>query len=146
MDAQFPVTDILESNDLDDTLWALRCLPEHNNLWRKYAVWCARQVEHLMTDNRSVAAIDVAWRHSEGLATDGELAAAWAAMWAAQAAAGAASRDVRYAAHVAALAARDAALAALADWALDWDAARQKQQHRLVVILTAGEWVEVGNE
>jgi hypothetical protein len=37
-------------------------------------------------------------------------------------------------------------LAALADWALDWDAARQKQQHRLVVILTAGEWVEVGNE
>lgn len=80
-----PLSVILESNGLNDTLWALRSVPEYNNLWRKYAVWCARQVQHLITDQRSLDAMDVAWRHSEGEATAGELAAAWnaarAAAW-----------------------------------------------------------------
>ena len=89
-DKPFAVASILESNDLDDTIWALRCLPEHANLWRKYAVWCARQVQHLMTDPRSINALDVAWRHSDGLATDEELATARAAAWTA---AGAAARE-----------------------------------------------------
>ena len=93
MDAEFPLADVLEINDLADTLWCLRCLPEHSNLWRKYAVWCARQVQHLMTDQRSVNALDVAWRHSNGAVTDDELNAArdiardaaWdAAAWVAQ--------------------------------------------------------------
>ena len=89
VDAQFPITDILESNDLDDTLWTLRCRPEYSNLWRKFAVWAARQVEGKLTDQRSRDALDVAWRHSEGLATDDELAAARdAAGAAARAAAG----------------------------------------------------------
>jgi hypothetical protein len=157
MDAQFPVTDILESNDLDDTLWALRCLPEHNNLWRKYAVWCAKNVEHLMTDPRSIEALDVAWRHSEGQATDSELGAAWAAAraaardaaWdAAGAAAGAAARDAAWDAAWDAVrpAARDAARAA---WAAAraaaraaGAAARDAQQQKLIEILAAGEWVD----
>ncbi len=116
MDTEFPLVSVLESNDLYDTLWCLRCLPEHDNLWRKYAVWCARQVEHLMTDERSKNALDVAWRHSNGEATDGELAAAWAA-------AGEAAWD-----EVVARAARDAAGVA--------------QREKLVEILNAGEWVE----
>ena len=41
-----------------------------------FAVWCARQVQHLMTDDRSIAAIDVAERHANGDATDEELNAA----------------------------------------------------------------------
>ena len=81
MKSQFPLSDIIETNDLDDALWTLRCRPEYNKLWRKYAVWCARQAEHLMPDDRSKNALDVAWRHSDGLATDEELAAAWAAAW-----------------------------------------------------------------
>jgi hypothetical protein len=100
MEAQFPLADIIETNDLDDALWTLRCRPEYNNLWRKYAVWCARQVEHLMPDDRSKNALDVAWRHSDGLATDEELAAssaAWLAFSAASfiafAASAAASRN-----------------------------------------------------
>jgi hypothetical protein len=52
---------------------------------RKFEVWCARQVQHLMTDARSVAALDVVERHAEGLATDEELHAARDAAWAAQA-------------------------------------------------------------
>jgi len=74
---QFPLSDILDTNDLDDCLWALRCTPEsYHGLWRKFAVWAARQVEHLMEDERSKIALDVAWRHSNGEATDEELDAA----------------------------------------------------------------------
>lgn len=88
----FPLSDILETNDLADTLWCLGCLPEHDGLWRKYAWWCAKQVSHLTDDQRVHACLDVVWRHSEGNATDEELsvaraaarAAAWAAAWADQ--------------------------------------------------------------
>ena len=67
---------ILDSNGLDDALWCLRAVDGHKREMRLYAVWCARQVQHLMTDPRSVAALDVAERHANGQATDEELAAA----------------------------------------------------------------------
>ena len=47
---------------------------------RLFAVWCARQVQHLMTDPRSVTALDVAERFANGAATADELRAADAAM------------------------------------------------------------------
>ena len=93
---------ILASNGLDDALWCMRAMPEHDTHWRLYAVWCARQVQHLMTDPRSISALDVAERHARGDATDAELAAAGdaarAAAWAAMDAAGgawAAARDAQ---------------------------------------------------
>ena len=107
---------ILDSNGLDDALWCLRAMPEHNKHWRLYAVWCARQVQHLMTDARSVAALDVAERHAHGTASDQELAAA-------KAAAKAAARDAAWDA------ARDAAWDAA--WAAAWDAAWDAQAARL---------------
>ena len=137
MDAQFPLTDILKSNDLDDTLWCLRCRPEHSNLWRKFAVWAARQVESQMADERSRNALDVAWRHSDGEATDADLAAAWyaagdAAGAAAGVAAGAAAGDAAWYA------------AGAAAWVSAWDdagdAARAAQKAKLIEILTTGEW------
>jgi hypothetical protein len=84
---------------------------------RLFAVWCARQVQHLMTDPRSVAALDVAERHANRQATDEDLRAAWvAARAAAWVAAGVAAWD----------AARVAAGAAAGDatWDAAWDAAR----------------------
>lgn len=80
---------------------------------RLFAVWCARQVEHLMTDERSIAALDVAERFAAGDATKDELAAAWDAAWDA---ARDAARDAAWAAAWAA--ARDAA------WDAAWDSAR----------------------
>ena len=102
-----PLISILESNGLDDALWALRCVHNVDRDARLFAVWCARQVQHLMPDPRSLAALDVAERFANGMATENDLAAAWAAAWAAErdaarAAARAAARD----------AARDAARAA----------------------------------
>ena len=112
-DVPFPLADTLTSNGLSDALWALRCLPEHNSLWRKYAVWCARQVQHLMTDPRSITALDVALQHSEGNASDDELRNASDAADAARADAAAAAADAdaaaAYDARAAAYAARAAA-------------------------------------
>ena len=89
-DEPLPLLTVLDSNGLDDALWCMRAMPEHDRHWRLYAVWCARQVQHLMTDPRSIAALDVAERHATGAATDAELGAAWEAGAAAWEAAGAA--------------------------------------------------------
>ena len=107
---------ILDSNGLDDALWCLRAVDGHQREMRLYVVWCARQVQHLITDPRSLAALDVAERHADGQATDEELVAAWAAAWAAEwAAEWAAARGAASA--TASAAARGAA----------WDAARGAQ-------------------
>jgi hypothetical protein len=155
-DEEFPLLDVLESNGLDDALWCLRCLPEHQNLWRKYAVWCANQVRHLMKDERSTNAIEVAWKHANGEATDEELAAAWdaardaagaaagdaagaAARAASRAASRAAARDAARAASRAAAwdAARDAAGAAA--WAAAGAAARAAQKESFIAMLETGD-------
>ncbi|WP_261513174.1 hypothetical protein [Burkholderia multivorans] len=114
-DAEIPLLDILKSNGLDDALWSLRCVSGADRDIRLFAVWCARQVEHLMQDQRSKDALDVAERFANGDASDEELVAAWdAARDAAWAAARASAGD-------AAWAARDAA------WYAAWYAAREAQ-------------------
>jgi hypothetical protein len=73
------VRQIVEAMGLNDALWCLRTMPEHNARWRLLAVRYARRVQHLMADPRSLAALDVTERHAHGLATDADLDAAWAA-------------------------------------------------------------------
>ena len=121
-DEPLPFSRIVEINGLDDALWCCRAEPQHAREWRLFAVWSARQVQHLMKDERSIAALDVAERHANGQATDEELAAAWAAAWAAAEAAGAAAWAAGAAAWAAAGAAARAAEAAA--WAAAWAAAR----------------------
>ena len=108
---------ILASNGLYDALWCLHTMPAESRRWRLMAVRFARTVQHLMTDPRSLAALDVAERHAHGLATDDELSAAWdAARGAAWDAARDATRDAaRAAAWAVRDAARDAAWSRLAD-------------------------------
>jgi hypothetical protein len=139
---------IAEINGIDDALWCCRAEPQHWKIWHLYAVWCGRQVQHLMTDQRSIAALDVAERHANGLATDEELDAAWAAAWgAARDAAGdaawAAARAAAWAA--AGGAARDAARDAA--WAAAWgaaggaarDAARDAQKAKFIEMVEAAQ-------
>jgi hypothetical protein len=119
-DEPLALVTILDSKGLNDALWCLRACDGIDREARLYAVWCARQVQHLMTDPRSLAALDVAERHANAQATDDELAAASAAASAAAwAAASAAARDAAWAAAWA------AALDAAWDAALDaaWAAA-----------------------
>ena len=106
-DEPLPYSRIVEINGIDAALWACCAEPQHSKEWRLFAVWCARQVEHLMTDERSKRACDVAERHANGEATDEELAAAkaaardaawtaaWTAAWAAAAWTAAASDAAR---------------------------------------------------
>ena len=111
-DEPVSVIQILDSNGLDDALWCLRAVEGHEREIRLYAVWCARQVQHLMTDQRSLDALDVAERFANGEATHQELIAAYDAAYDA---AYAAARTAAYAAGLAADAARAAAAAAAAD-------------------------------
>ena len=84
---------------------------------RLVACWSVRQVWHLLTDERSRNAVEVAERYAVGDATDDELAAAWDA-------ASAAARDA------ARVAARDAA----------WDAARAAARAAARVAARAAAW------
>jgi hypothetical protein len=80
---------ILDSNGLDDALWYLIAVKGYDREIRLYGVWCARQAQHLITDKRSIAAIDIAERFAKGQATRQELEdakysaldAAWTPAW-----------------------------------------------------------------
>ena len=115
-DEAISILTILDSNGLDDALWCLRAVTGHDREIRLYAVWCARQVQHLMTDKRSLDALDVAERYANGLATADDLAAAIADAWSAASAAWSAADASRSAAE-------DAADAEDAAWSAAWSAA-----------------------
>jgi len=149
---QLSLLTILDSNGLDDALWCLRAIEGRDKEIRLYAVWCARQVQHLMKDPRSLAALDVAERYANGEATEEELAeagaAAWAAAGAARATGDSAGDSAGYAAGYAAKAAWDASCDSAWDsavasaraawdsvgaaaWTASWTAAREAQAARL---------------
>ena len=111
-DAPLSLLTILESNGLEDTLWALRAVDGYDKQLRLFSVFCARQNQHMLTDARSINAIDTAEQHANGQATAEELSAAYAAAGAAGAAADAAAADAARAADAAADAASAATYAA----------------------------------
>lgn len=78
-----PITyqQIVESVGFDDALWCCRAEPQHSKLWRLYAVWCAKPVQHLLIDGSSFRALKVAEQYANGDATDGDLTAAREAVW-----------------------------------------------------------------
>jgi len=143
--------DILKHDKIPfpDKLWVI-CRTEilSDKIMRLFAVWCARQVQHLMKDPRSLNALDVAEKFANGNATKDELAAAWDAAWGA---AWDAARDAAWGAawDAARDAARDAAWAAAwaaargaagdAAWAAAWAAARGAQRDKLIEMIEADD-------
>jgi len=122
----------LETEGLDAAIVAAEAYPKELRL---FAVRCAREVKHLLKDQRSLDALDVAEKYARGKATDQELdaardaamaAAGDAAMVASWAAAWATAMDASWAA---AWAAGDAAMAAARDaaWATAMDAAKDEE-------------------
>ena len=105
-DEPLPLTTILQSNGLDDALWCLQTVTGHDKEIIRFALACAQEVRHLMTDQRSLNALDAVARHLESPLSKQELdqvvaeagAAAGAAAEAAWAAAWATAREARSAA------------------------------------------------
>lgn len=133
---------IANNSGIDDALWATRCLVGHDRDLRLYGVWCARQIQHLMTDERCVNALDVSERYANGEASDSELAAAWHPAWAIE-------LDTALAtARVAAWAtARDAHLAAAgpAAWAAELGIERLTQKQMFIDMCNGNApWQKVG--
>ena len=128
---------ILDSNGLDDALWCMRAIDGRDKEIRLYAVWCARQVQHLTKDPRSLAALDVAERYANGEATEEELAEAEAAAMDARDSAYVEVSDATWnAANDAAMAAAmyagsKACYASRVAWDAARDAARVAQEARL---------------
>jgi hypothetical protein len=154
-DEPLPFTEILKSNGLADTLWCCRVEPDHDRLWRLYAVWCARQAQHLMPDQRSITALDVAEQYANGKATVDKLKTASADAYAANANAAAydsaadsaaayasaasAAASAASAAYAAAYAAAAAAASAVYDAAATMATANKNQCEKFLKLVTTGE-------
>lgn len=109
MDKPFPLSSVLDSNDLDDTLWVIQNVPEmreHDEIWRKFACWCASQTIEMIEPYCPAEDFELIDRYlttqDDGIRESARLAAAnatnaanatWAAraVWAAEATACAAS-------------------------------------------------------
>lgn len=114
-DEPLPLVTILDSNGLDDALWALRAVDRDYARMRRYAVWCARQVQHLLVDSHALHVLDVAERHADGLVSDDDL----------RVARGAVGMRAKYPGKAAVEVAQKAAWSAAWDvaWSAAWDAA-----------------------
>jgi len=132
-DEELSFLTILESNGFDDALWCARSAPEYSKEWRLFAVWCARQVQHLITDERSISALDIADKYTNGEATKDELNAAMAAACAAASAAESASESASAMA-AARSAARGVAMAAA------WDSAMAAARSAARGVAMASAW------
>lgn len=125
---------ILESNGIDDTIWAFRAVDGKDKEIRLFAADCADMVLYVYEkdypkDDRPRKAIQAARDYANGLINAEELEAARAAAWAASVTM-AAARDAASAARGAAWAAREAARDAVWDAASDagdvaWAAANE---------------------
>jgi hypothetical protein len=75
-DEPVSLSDVLDSNGLNDAVWCLRACDNIDRDAGLFAVWCARQVKHRIIDKSMSDAIDVAERYALGTATLEELRAA----------------------------------------------------------------------
>ena len=137
---------ILASNGLNDALWCLRTADGGIVVARRFALACARHVEHLSDNPRAKACNDVTERYLDGKATKEELKAATDAAYAAAydyaaayAYATAAAKAAATAYAAATAAAADAAAATNAAYTAD-AAATADAAYAAYAYTAEGEW------
>ena len=142
---------VLETNDLDDALWALQeaSIGDNKIFSMKFGVWCARQSykyweSEYPNDNRVLECIEATAGFIEGDVGQGELSAAWSAAesaarsaaWSAAESARSAARSARSAAWCAARsAARSARSAAWSAAESARSAALSAQEQQFIEML-----------
>lgn len=72
-DEPLSIIQILDNTDLNNALWCLRAISGREKEIRLFAVWCARRVQHLLTDEGSLIALNVSEKFANELATKKEL-------------------------------------------------------------------------
>lgn len=65
-DEPIPYARVLEISGLRYAVWCLRVEPQHERLWRLMAVRFAREVQHLMEDQRRLGALNFAEMYANG--------------------------------------------------------------------------------
>lgn len=68
-DTPLPFSDIAKTAGLNIALYCGQAEPQYSTLWQRYTLWCARLVQHLLTDPCSTAILEVAERYAAGQAT-----------------------------------------------------------------------------
>ena len=124
------IKQIIDSNGLQDAIWCLKTKPEHLTLWKHFAIDCAETIKHLVKDERSLKALEVARNYLNGDAAIEELLKARSA----------ADAAATYAAAVAAVAAAyvSAATATAATAAATTAAAKEKMPTILIKYCETG--------
>ena len=83
-DEPLPLLTVLDSNGLDDAIWALRAVDGYDRGTRLFGCWCACQVlpiyeKQYPNNMRPRQAIETAALYAEGIETAAASAAAWSA-------------------------------------------------------------------
>ena len=79
---QISLIDICCNNSITEALWATKCLDStHVRDLRLYAVWCVRRIQHLLTDERSIHALDIEEQFANGKRIEEELKEARFGTW-----------------------------------------------------------------
>ena len=67
---------ILDVLGIQDAIWCTRAFPEHHKTWALFIIACVKDRSQLMTDPRSIKALDIAEQFLNGEATQNQLEAA----------------------------------------------------------------------
>ena len=75
-DKPFPLSTVLSSNDLTDTIWCFEGVPKHKEVFAKFALFCAKEASMRTKDKRVHDCISTTEKYLEGNATLKELCTA----------------------------------------------------------------------
>lgn len=70
-------TTLVDAAGLNNAIWSTQSRPDFAHLWRRYALFCARQVAHHVKHPTAPAAMARAEGHLSGTVTRQQLAASW---------------------------------------------------------------------
>ncbi len=69
-DAPLSLLTILDNNGIEDALWCLRAVTGYQAKFRRYAIWCAMRVRHLLIDKRAIDVLNIAEKYYESKDND----------------------------------------------------------------------------
>lgn len=72
-DESLSIEYIIETNGVKYAIWCLRAVDGYEREIKLFAIWCDREVKHLLKDERSVIELDIIEAYINGKATEEEM-------------------------------------------------------------------------